>query len=60
MLTTSNSSYTGQLFKDYELSEAQWQEIIDVMEPPTAEEHPLIFRYGDAVGDWIEHNLHTS
>ena len=36
-----------------------WQEIIDVMEPPTAEEHALIFRYGNTVDDWIERNLHV-
>ena len=41
-----------------DVTDEDWQETVDRMEPPTQEEHPLVFRYGDFVGDWIERNLH--
>jgi hypothetical protein len=35
----------------------EWSAIVAAMEPPAAEEHAMIFRYGDSLSDWIEQNL---
>lgn len=39
-----------------EVTDEDFEEILQVIEPPTAEETPLIFHYGDDVEHWIAQN----
>ena len=40
-----------------EVSDKDFEEILHVIEPPTAEENPLVFHYGDDVERWIAKNI---
>ncbi len=40
-----------------EVTDKDFEEILHVIEPPTAEENPLVFHYGDDVERWIAKNI---
>lgn len=40
-----------------DVSDKDFEDILQVMEPPTADENPLIFRYGDQLDNWISENI---
>jgi hypothetical protein len=39
------------------VTDEDFEEILHVIEPPTAEENPLIFQYGDDIESWIAQNI---
>ena len=40
-----------------EVTDKDFEEILHVIEPPTADENPLVFHYGDDVERWIAQNI---
>jgi predicted kinase len=40
-----------------EVTDEDFEEILRVIEPPTADENPLVFHYGDDVERWIAQNI---
>ena len=40
-----------------EVTDKDFEEILHVIEPPTADEDPLVFHYGDDVERWIAQNI---
>lgn len=40
-----------------DVTDKDFAEILQVIEPPTADEHPLIFHHGDQIENWIAENL---
>ncbi len=43
--------------KRFDVSDNDFNETVKEMEPPTADENPLIFHYDEAVDSWIDKNL---
>lgn len=39
------------------LTDEAFEELLQVTEPPTADENPLVFRYGDQFDTWISQNI---
>lgn len=48
----SNRSSQGRR----DITDEQFEEIVQVMQPPTEEERPLVFHYGDEIESWIDQN----
>lgn len=40
-----------------DVSDKDFEDILQVMEPPAADENPLIFRYSDQLDNWILENI---
>jgi predicted kinase len=40
-----------------DVTDKDFEEILQVIEPPTADETPLVFHYGDHVEHWISQNI---
>ena len=46
---------TSQARRD--ITDAQFDEIVQVLQPPTEEEKPLVFHHDDEIDPWIHENL---
>lgn len=42
-----------------DVTDKDFQEILHVWEPPTADENPLVFHYGDQIDTWMAQNIST-
>jgi predicted kinase len=40
-----------------DVTDKDFEEILQVIEPPTADENPIVFRYGDQIERWISKNI---
>ena len=40
-----------------DVTDKDFEEILQVIEPPTADENPFVFRYGDQIESWISKNI---
>jgi predicted kinase len=40
-----------------DVTDTDFETILHVWEPPTADEAPLVFRYGDQIDTWIAKNI---